>query len=98
MSTNIVRLRNKEDMLAQLLKVSNDSHIQLYFIPLLLKYAGHGLSAGQLALRISVAISEYSDGIQMAVFPPLIILTPNFVDAMVDDKEFAAEAKALCKN
>lgn len=96
MSLRTTRLPEGYGMFDRLVKVNNNQHLQDRFYPLLLEIAGLDITADRLALHIVLSIDKYYT--ERGNWGPRIHLSkiaPEFVDAIVDEMDFAREVKAL---
>jgi len=87
-------LPDRDEMLSRLLEVSDEKFLQKYFYPELLKIAGNDISPSYLVLRFIIEIHDCTKDIHKNAGTPLILLIPVFIDALIDDKCFAEEAKS----
>ena len=67
MNKKTVTLPDRDEMLKRLLKVSNDSHAQERFYPILLQSAGRVLVAQGVVMMLALAIHDYTEGM-----PPMM--------------------------
>ncbi len=91
MNEKAITLPNREEMLARLLKIDDDQHLQGFY-QILLDKAGQERTASGIVLMLTLAISAYAKG--MSSMPSVMyMLAPDFIDALVSDPEMAEEAK-----
>lgn len=93
----VVKLPNREEMLKRLLKVSDESHFQERFYPILLQSAERELVAQGVVMMLTLAIHDYVQGMPPMMAGIVHMYVPQFIDALVDDKQVAEEAKAFHK-
>ena len=93
----VVILPNEEEMLKNLLEIDDNSHLQERFYPLLTRQAGQEKVAEGVVLMLSLAISDYTQGMPSMLSSLMYMKLPNFIDALVDDPEVAQQAKDLFK-
>ncbi|OGJ01311.1 hypothetical protein A3I95_02330 [Candidatus Nomurabacteria bacterium RIFCSPLOWO2_02_FULL_44_12] len=80
-------------MLKRLLSVSNEPHFQERFYPILLESAGGELRAPGVVVMFALAIHDYTEGMPPMIEQSVYMMVPRFVDALIDDKEVAKQAK-----
>jgi len=95
MNEKVITLPNRDEMLERLLKVSNDSHKQQNFYPILLKKAGQELVAQGVVLMLALAIHDYVEGMPPVMVNLMYMEAPDLIDALVIDAETAEEAKSF---
>ncbi len=91
----IITLPDRDEMLKRLLKVSDDSHMQERFYPILLKKAGQKQVALGVVNMLALAIHDYTEGLPPVMTTMMYMQVPEFIDALVDDPEAAKEAKGF---
>ena len=91
----VITLPNREEMLARLLKVNDNSHMQEKFYPILLEDAGQKRVALGVVTMLALAIHDYTKGMPPIMASTLYMEAPHFIDALVDDPEAAKEAKVF---
>ena len=89
----IIKLPEREEMLKRLISVSDNDRMQERFYPILLKNAGEERVAMGVVMMFVLAIADYTDGMPAALSAVLMMYVPSFVDALIDDKEVAQDAK-----
>lgn len=90
-----ITLLDAETMTTRLLKVLDDPHAQQRFSPKLIAHAGAKLVAPGLVMAIQRAIADYTEGMPTSMAAIMEMCVPALVDAMTDDADVAAEAKAF---
>lgn len=95
MSEKVITLPGAEEMLARLIKVSDIGHAQEQFYPLLLEHAGTEKVAEGVTMMLVLAICDYTAGLPPMMAAVMFTMAPRFIDALVDDKEVAEQAKAM---
>ena len=95
MTDKTFNLPSKEEMLARLLKVDDNSHAQQKFYPLLTKHGGEQKVAMGVVLMLQLAIHDYTQGMPAMMVSLLNMRMNDFIDALCHDEEIAAEAKAF---
>lgn len=93
----VIILPSREEMLARLLRVNDNSHMQEKFYPILLKDAGQERVALGVVMMLAMAIHDYTKGMPPIMASTLYMEAPHFIDALVDDPEAAKEAKVFLK-
>jgi len=96
MSEKVFVLPQREEMLARLIEVDNNSHLQQKFYPRLTNNAGEERVAMGLVLMLQLAIHDYTKGMPMLA-PLLSMRMDKFIDALCPDGEVASEAKTIFK-
>src|SRR3989338_1204034 len=91
----VIALPNREEMLARLIKVSDNSHLQERFYPILLKAAGQERVPQGIVMMLALAIHDYTEGMPPMMANLMYMQAPGFIDALVTDPEAAQEAKGL---
>lgn len=97
MSCKIIAIRNHDEMLARLLKVSDDSRLQERFYPILLEQAGQERIAQDFIMWLAIAIREYVESMPPGMAPLMYMQAPGFIDALVSDPEIVAEAMSFLR-
>jgi len=97
MKEGIIILPNKEEMLNRLIKANDNSHLQERFYPILLKSAGKELVAQDIVMVLTLAIYDYVEGMPTIMSNLMYMQADQFIDALVDDKKVAREAKDFFK-
>ena len=95
MSEKTIVLPNREEMLRRLMAVSSEPHYRDRLYPLLLRHAGEKRVVQGLVRTFALAVSEYASDLLPVRVRILYKHVPGFIDALVDDKEMANEAKSL---
>lgn len=95
MSDKIIILPDREEMLRRLVAVNDSSHYQERFYPILLKQAGQERVAEGIVLMLSLAVHEYTAGMHHQMANLLFMEVPDFIDALIDDKEAAEKTKVM---
>ena len=95
MSEKTIVLPTREDMLRRLIAVRDNSHYQERFYPILLKAAGQRRVAQGVVMMFTLAIHDYTQGLPPMMANLVYMDVPEFIDALVDDKEVAEEAKTF---
>lgn len=94
----IITLPDRDDMLKRLLEVSDSSHLQERFYPILLEQAGQELVTPEgIAMMLALAIHDYLNGLPLIIASQMYMQVPDFIDALVSDAEIAKEAKSLMR-
>lgn len=86
-------LPNKDEMLARLKAVDDNSHLQQKFYPRLLKDAGSQKVPMGVVMMLTLAIHDYTQGMPPMMANILSMRVPDFIDALIPDPKAAAEAK-----
>ena len=94
MSETIITLPDREEMLQRLLQVNGGNHVRQGLYPILLNHAGQEKVALGIPTMFALAISAYSSGMPTVMAGMVWDYVPAWIDALVDDQEVAAEAKA----
>jgi hypothetical protein len=97
MSDKAIVLPDRAEMLRRLVAVRDNSHYQERFYPILLKDAGQRRVAAGVVMMFTLAIHDYTQGMPPMVANLVHMDVPEFIDALVDDKEVAEAAKAFLK-
>lgn len=92
MHHNPITLPSKEVLYERLLQVDEDIHFQMHLYPKILKSAGHQKTAMSVVLLLRIAINECAGGVPL-IEASMLIRMPEFIDALVLDKEVSEEAK-----
>ena len=95
MNKKTVTLPDRDEMLKRLLKVSDNSHAQERFYPILLQSAGRVLVAQGVVMMLTLAIYDYTEGMPPMMTNLMYMQAPHIIEALVDDKEIADQAKAF---
>lgn len=95
MSEKTIVLPAREDMLRRLIAVRDIAHYRERFYPILLKDAGQRRVAAGVVMMFTLAIHDYTQGMPPMVGNLVYMDVPEFIDALVDDKEVAQEAKTF---
>jgi hypothetical protein len=95
MNEKTITLPDREDMLKRLLGVCDMSHMEERFYPILLKNAGQERVASGVVMMLALAIHDYTEGMPAMMSGLIYMEAPNFIDALVDDKEVAEQAKTF---
>lgn len=90
-----VILPQREEMLRRLLTVSDESHFQERFYPLLLKYAGRTLLPHGILMMLALSIDDYCRGMPPVMISIMYMTAPKIVDALIDNHEVAKEVNNL---
>lgn len=93
MNDKVITLPNHEEMLGRLLKISDETHLKEGLYPILLESAGQTRVAGGVVITLALAIHDYTEGLPPAMANLLYKQVPDFIDALIDDKEVAEQAK-----
>lgn len=91
----VITLPNREEMLARLIKISDNSLLQERFYPILLKSAGQERVPQGIVMMLALAIHNYTEGMPPVMANLMYMQAPGFIDALVTDPEAAQEAKGL---
>ena len=91
----VITLSGREEMLARLIKVSNEPHFRERFYQLILKHAGETKVVMGIVMLLALAIHDYTEGMPAMMASLLYMQIDEFIDAVCGDgnKEVAAEAK-----
>lgn len=95
MKEKVITLPAREEMLDRLKKVSDNSHMQERFYPILLKHAGEEKVAQGVVMMLALAIHDYVEGMPPMMSNLMYMQAPQFIEALVDDKEVAQQAKTF---
>lgn len=97
MGRKTTTLPARDEMLCRLVGVHDNAHFQEHFYPILLNKAGHELFPEGVGIMILLAIHDYTVGMPLAATPMMYGLAPQYIDALVNDKELATRAKRFLK-
>ena len=97
MNEKVITLPNRDEMLERLVKVSDNSHLQERFYPILLKQAGQERVALGIVMMLALATHDYVKGMPAVMANLMYMQAPGFIDALVSDPETAKEAKGFLK-
>lgn len=90
----VITLPDAEEIVARLKKAYNDSYMAERFYPLIAQEAGRELVAQGVVLMLSLKIHDFvASGYPPVMTGILHMYVPQFIDALVDDKDVAEEAK-----
>jgi len=97
MTDKFITLPGSEEILRRLKTVSDDDVLIRSFFPLIAKEAGHELVAEGIPMMFALKIYEFING---GGYPSFLggllhLSVPNYIDALVDDKEIAEAAKSF---
>ncbi len=82
-----------EDMLIRLRSVIDEDHVTRYFYPLILRYAGQQRNAQGVVTMLMMAISIYTNSLQLpSVERTLRSSASDYIAVLVDDREVCQEA------
>lgn len=95
MEERVITLPDQDEMLKRLLKVNDNSHLQEWFYPILLKQAGQECVSQDIVMMLALAIHDYTEGMPPAMANLMYRQVPKFIDALVSDEEIAQEAKSF---
>lgn len=91
----IITLPKKEEMLERLLKVNKSKSMREDFYPFLLDHAEERRTVSGMVVWIMAAIDDYTQEMEPIVKTYVYKQMPEFIDALVDDKEEAQDLKSL---
>ena len=94
----VITLPNREEMLARLVKVSDNLHLQERFYPILLESAGQERVPQGVVMMLALAIHDHTEGMPPMMANLMYKQAPGFIDALVTDPEAAKEAKSLLQD
>jgi len=94
MSETVITLPDREEMLRRLRTVSANSDLSKRFYPILLQHAEQNRVVVGIVMMFSVAVNDYTTGMPTGVEMAVWNYVPAWIDALVDDQDVAAEAKA----
>jgi hypothetical protein len=84
----------EEEIMKKLLAVHKHHYPERYFYPCFLEFADQKLSAEQIATVFFQKTQEFTQNSRKGIFQLIInVLVPDYIDALVEDKEVSAEAK-----
>jgi len=86
-------LPSREMMLPRLIEVSDDRYMVEHLYPFLLKQAGKTRVPVGVIVMLDTAIATFMEDLPLIVQNGAIKLIPKFVDALVEDRKAALEAK-----
>ncbi|MFH1314959.1 MAG: hypothetical protein ABIH67_01020 [Candidatus Uhrbacteria bacterium] len=95
MSRTVITLPDREEMLQRLMQVNDRNHVQQKLYPILLNHAGQEKVAQGIPVMLALAINDYTTGMPAVVAGMVWDYVPAWIDALVDDQDVAAEAKAF---
>ena len=84
-----IALPSKEEMLEKLITVDDNIRVQKEFYPYLLQKAGKEMSPKGYVVMFRIALSEFEKKFSSQERAVLQAETPFFIDALIDDKDFA---------
>jgi hypothetical protein len=90
-------LPNKDEMLARLIAVNDNSHLQQKFYPRLLKDAGTVKVPMGVVMMLTLAVHDYTAEMPPMMAGILSMRLPDFIDALIPVSKAAEEAKKLWK-
>jgi hypothetical protein len=93
MKDKVITLPQRSEMYKRLVAVMEETHVVEQFYPLLLKHAGTQKVAKGVVIAILLGIDDYTRDLPPYAQRILLKEVPAFVDAMVDDKGVAEDAK-----
>jgi hypothetical protein len=82
-------LPSREDMLAALLKVDDNSHMQQKLYPKLLKHAGEQKVPMGIVMLLQLAFVDYTEGMPRGMVNILNARMPEFIKALSPTEEVA---------
>lgn len=88
-------LPDAEEMRRRLRAVDDSSHIDLGFYPVLERSAGESKNALGFALLWLTATSTYTMGLPPEMISAIMVSTPSYVEALIDDEEARTEVLEL---
>jgi hypothetical protein len=93
MTETLITLPNREEMLARLVVVDNNPHLQERFYPRLLKEAGQEKVPMGVVMLLTLSIADYTQGMPPVMENIMNMRIPQFIDALVPDPQASKEAK-----
>lgn len=93
---NVV-LPKQEEILERLRQVDNDDCLVERFYPLIAEEAGCELVAEGVAMMLTLKVHDFAESYPPPMGAFLSLYVPRFIDALVDDKEVAEDAKKWLK-
>ena len=88
-----ITLPDHDEMLRRLVSARDNPHYQERFYPLLLQNAGQEKVSMGVVMMFTLAIHDYGQGMPPMVTNLVMRDVPDFIDALIDDKTVAQEAK-----
>lgn len=98
MSTALITLPERDDMLRRLTAVDNTDHMIAGLYPLILKGAGQPKTALGVILLIQLAIFDYCAGLPPVMGLALGMRLSEYVAALIDDEDVRGDALAEIRN
>jgi hypothetical protein len=94
MSAATTVLPQHDELLSRLTAVDSEPHMVERFYPHILTSAGQEKTGLGVALALTLAASDYTDGMPPVLARVVLLRLPSFVRAIVDDPQVQAEALA----
>lgn len=92
-------LPSSEEIVERLKQVLDDEYMAQKFYPLIAQYGGEQKVAMGVVMMLVLAIEDFmQSGYPAAMRGILYMDVPRFIDALIDDKEVAEEAKMHWQN
>ena len=93
MSGKRITFPDAGEMLNRLLRISQEIHYREGLYPKIIESAGKDVDAQGIVEAITLAINDYAGEKPDDIADLVYARVPEFIDALVDDKELAAAAK-----
>lgn len=98
MSDKIITLPNAQEIVSRLTKAYDDAYMAERFYPLIAQEAGRELVAEGVVMMLALKIHDFvASGYPPVMTGILHMYVPQFIDALVDDKDVAETAKTFHK-
>ena len=88
-----VNLPSSDEIMRRLTAVYADPHTVERFYPLIAKEGGREIVATGVCVRFTLSIHDYVQGMPPMIANLMFFWVPKWIDALIDDKEVAKEAK-----
>lgn len=88
-------LPDREEMMARLLRVNNDPHLEERLYPILLEHALQEKNGVGVVMMLTLAIADYSQHMPPVIHQLVMIQLEDFVRALIDDESILADAKSV---
>jgi len=98
MSDKVITLPDAKEIMNRLTKAYDDAYMAERFYPLIAQEAGHELVAKGIVMMLTLKIHDFvASGYPPVMTGILHMYVPQFIDALVDDKDVAEESKRFHK-
>lgn len=93
----VVVLPDREEIMKRLRAVYDDDYMAERFYSSIAEEAGHELVAEGVVMMLTLKVYDFAEGYPAPMGAVLSLYAPQFIDALVDDKEVAKAAKDFLK-